>query len=107
MQALVLGALLSTELAGGEAAFRMFVYDLPAHMNVGINPQRASNVPTWPELSEEKTIHQMLLKASWRTKDPHEADLFFVPVYPVAYCTAHPDVQLDPGMGCEVDTRVD
>jgi hypothetical protein len=57
----------------------VYVYDLPPSYNVDIvkeNPQCRTHM-----FAPEVYIHEMLLKSSIRTKDPREADLFYVPTY--------------------------
>jgi hypothetical protein len=79
------------ERAGG--AVKIFVYDLPTAYNEDILNAHPSCGPdaeiTWEtKYATEVYIHQRLLKSRYRTKNPEEADLFYVPVYHACYLHA-------------------
>lgn len=91
--------------------FRIYVYDLPAELNVDLarcvngkqpcfdtsycgNGQRLGNdsdlhiYSTW-QFSLEVIIHHKMLLSAHRTFDPNEADVFYVPYYGALACFCH------------------
>ena len=72
---------------------KIYVYDLPKAYNEEILKAHPSCGPnadiTWEtKYATEVYIHQRLLKSQYRTTNPEEADLFYVPVYHACYLHA-------------------
>jgi len=59
-------------------SLKIYVYDLPSYYNYDL-----LHLQTWHEESYDADVHlhRKLLTHASRTEDPHEAELFFVPVY--------------------------
>uniref|UniRef100_A0A1D1XXU1 Putative glucuronoxylan glucuronosyltransferase F8H n=1 Tax=Anthurium amnicola TaxID=1678845 RepID=A0A1D1XXU1_9ARAE len=59
-------------------SLRIYVYDLPSRYNRDwlANPRCATHL-----FAAEVALHRVLLDSPVRTRDPHDADFFFVPVY--------------------------
>ena len=65
---------------------KIYVYDMPEFYNkeqAKINPDcRHDYSTTWQtKYTLEVYLHEQLLKSPLRTKDPEEANLFYVPLY--------------------------
>ena len=84
---------LTTRTTRDEKDVKIFVYELPRAFNDEILKAHPSCGPdadiTWEtKYATEVYIHQRLLKSRYRTKNPEEADLFYVPVYHACYLHA-------------------
>lgn len=71
--------MLAFKMKRDDFGLKVFVYDLPPSYNADI-------VKEYPKcrthmFAPEVFIHEMMLKSPIRTKDPREADLFYVPTY--------------------------
>ena len=72
---------------------KIYVYDMPAYYNTEqseLNPDcRHDYSTTWQtKYTLEVYLHEQLLKSPLRTKDPDEANLFYVPLYISCYMHA-------------------
>eukprot|EP00939_MAST-03C_sp_MAST-3C-sp1_P000669 g669.t1 len=73
---------------------RVYVYDMPSFFTEETVAANKHCLPdskdiTWQtKYATEVYIHQRLLKSRFRTEDPEEADLFYVPLYTACYLHA-------------------
>ena len=72
--------------------FKIYVYELPSAFNSAQLKINAANPPrirdpncTANFYSAEYSLHQFLLRSTFRTLDPWKADLFYVPAYSCCY----------------------
>ena len=65
---------------------RIYTYPLPSNFNSNFYLTKISGNKRM--ISAEKRIHELMLSAGVATTNPEVADLFYVPIYPVA-CCAH------------------
>ena len=65
--------------ANGGMDFKVFVYDLPEKFHVGLKKEQKRCIND--QYGTEIRIHEDLKHSKFRTKDPNEAEFFFVPIY--------------------------
>ena len=64
-------------------SFKIFVYDLPVEFHSELKKQQRRCVSD--QYGTEIRIHEDLLKSPIRTRNPEEADFFYVPIYGECY----------------------
>ncbi|KAK3287380.1 Glycerol kinase [Cymbomonas tetramitiformis] len=62
-----------------ELDFKVYVYDLPAEYNHALKQEQRRCITD--QYGTEIRIHEELLRSHVLTKDPEEADFFFIPIY--------------------------
>lgn len=85
-----------TDDAYARSRLRVYVYDLPGSYNAALVRESHERPPPIRDplcdasfYSAEVSLHRFLLSSAVRTRDPEEADFFYVPIYTTCFLMTH------------------